>query len=283
MKRSPLIPSLVIVLFIALLESGCVSHTTESAREPLTFAIVAVDDTGVLSQAQLKTVENDLIQYLIDTGLAEKDMRFIDDPTRADTVFRVRLVGTHAWGAPPAIAYVSPSYGSRYSYTPDSSTYNPIYSPYPTFPLWPYNYYYNGLGYPYYSPLPYYSSLRIHHPVTAPPAPMAQPSHSPRHRPPLPAARPPADVSQNPPRPSRPTIITPGTERPTETPARRPSRPSIGSRPYPERSSPIHSPAPAPSFSPQSPSSNPAAAPALSSPVRENDGGDTRRRNVSER
>ncbi len=76
---------------IACLEARFASACSDSVREPGTYAIVAVDDQGVLPRAELDQFIDTLAQFLLDHGCVRGDQTLIDDPGRAATVFRIQI------------------------------------------------------------------------------------------------------------------------------------------------------------------------------------------------
>jgi hypothetical protein len=216
MKKLLSLPSLILLLLVALFSSGCVLVSTKSARNVHTYAIVAVDDAGVLPRAVQETIEDDIVQYLIDKGLVRKGEIFVDDPAYADTVFRVRLAGNVSTGAAASVTYISPTYRTR---APAYAASGPKYSgfdPYPSFASWAFDNYYNSTymggwyapGYYIPPPPPPSSSTR-------PPPPAVRPPHRP------PGVNPPPGT----PPPSRPppgVNPPPGTPPPAVAPPHRP-------------------------------------------------------------
>jgi len=94
MKKPRLIAGILFALAFALLTSACTSAQAGSTRirELHTYAIVAVDDQGVLSQAELARIRIGIVQYLTDEGYVRSGQVFTDDVVHAEVVFRVRIV-----------------------------------------------------------------------------------------------------------------------------------------------------------------------------------------------
>ncbi len=97
---------------LALLTAGCVS--TLSRAEPAeafhSYAIVADDDRGPLSPADLARVQIGLVQFLVSQGYVHPGQVFTPDFQQADVVFRITI----AWqGADNrfAVVAVTPAYG----------------------------------------------------------------------------------------------------------------------------------------------------------------------------
>ncbi len=100
------------VLALVVLGSGCASASSRQVRvRPLqTYAIVAADDQGTLSQTELNSIVDTLVQFLLDQGYVRSDETCIDDPGRATTVFRMKI----AWNEGRtsfAVVSVAPSSG----------------------------------------------------------------------------------------------------------------------------------------------------------------------------
>ena len=68
MKTPRLFASMLCVIAIVVLESGCTSASSSPVpvRQLHTYSIVAIDDQGVLSATELNQIEDTLVQYLID-------------------------------------------------------------------------------------------------------------------------------------------------------------------------------------------------------------------------
>jgi hypothetical protein len=113
MKNPRLIAGILFALVFALLTSACTSAQAGSTRikELHTYAIVAVDEKGVLSQTELARIQIGIVQYLTDEGYVRSDQVFTDDVVHADVVFRVRIAWMDA-GKSFAITDVVPSYSS---------------------------------------------------------------------------------------------------------------------------------------------------------------------------
>jgi hypothetical protein len=212
MKNPRLIAGILFALGFAFLATGCSSYSSRSARTKAlnTYAIIAVGEQGLLSQAELGKVQNDIVQYLVARGYVQSGQVLVDDPVYADVVFRVRLASS-ATSPGPVITYVAPSYSSDATATAyaagasDSYTYMPpgFDSQYGMSRLDRYGYN-NGLGYydnfyDYYNYGPYSPFIGgtifiqpvypLHHPRH--PSPIAhQPGTT---HPPFRGHRPPAD------------------------------------------------------------------------------------------
>jgi hypothetical protein len=106
------IAGILFALTCALLSSACTSAQTGSTRirELHTYAIVAVDDQGVLSQAELAKIQIGIVQYLTDEGYVRSGQVFTDDVVHAEMVFRVRIAWMDA-GKSFAVTEVAPTYG----------------------------------------------------------------------------------------------------------------------------------------------------------------------------
>ena len=110
-------------------------------RTPRTFAIIAVDENGVLSSAELRTIQDPIIQYLIVHDMIRTGYTYIENPVDADVTFGVKLlrgepdqgviitkvVASYARGSrPPSNVYLGAYYpmggfydeGRYYVYTP---------------------------------------------------------------------------------------------------------------------------------------------------------------------
>jgi hypothetical protein len=112
MKNLPLLACLLGTLVITLIGPGCVSTSSEPAlvREPRTYAIIAADDQGPLSQAESNSIENSLVQFLLDQGYVGSDQTLVMDTTRAATVFRI-MVAWNVGRTSFAIVSVTPGLG----------------------------------------------------------------------------------------------------------------------------------------------------------------------------
>jgi hypothetical protein len=116
--RSPCYLACVLcVLLTAFLASGCTSTASMPAPRRLvqTYAIVAADDQGILSQTELNSIVDTLVQFLLDQGYVRSDQVFIDDPGQAAVVFRMRI----AWNTGRtsfAVVSVAPSSGGPVVY-----------------------------------------------------------------------------------------------------------------------------------------------------------------------
>jgi hypothetical protein len=96
---------------IAVLGSACTSASPRpaSVRPVRSYAIVAMDGQGVLSQTELNQVEDSLVQFLLDQGYVRGNQTLLDDPAQADALFRIKI----AWNSVRtsfAIVDVAPSY-----------------------------------------------------------------------------------------------------------------------------------------------------------------------------
>ena len=78
MKNLRLIAGILSALTFALLISACTSAQAgyTRIRELRTYAIVAVDDQGVLSQSDLAKIRIGIVQYLTDEGYVHGGERF---------------------------------------------------------------------------------------------------------------------------------------------------------------------------------------------------------------
>jgi hypothetical protein len=155
MKTLRLVPSVFLALGFALLASGCAtnSYSAVPIRQIQTYAIVAFDDQGVLSQAELDKIRDTLVQFLFDQGYVRIDQQLITDPVIADIVFRIKIAWP-ATGISIAILGVAPSYSGGSVYAAAPVTYAPpapwVYDGWSYDPWWYGDYYgsYNG-GYSY--------------------------------------------------------------------------------------------------------------------------------------
>jgi hypothetical protein len=159
MKNLRLIAGILFALAFALLTSACTSAQAGSTRirELHTYAIVAVDDQGVLSQADLAKIRIGIVQYLTDEGYVRSGQMFTDDVVHADMVFRVQIAWMDA-GKSFAVTEVAPTYGGggapvteyaavamepyeAWTYDPwiyDNSSYGYYYGPYAPWILAPF-------------------------------------------------------------------------------------------------------------------------------------------------
>ncbi len=117
MKNPPLLACVLGILLTVLLASGCATASPGAApaRELRTYAIVAADDQGILSQTELNSIADTLVQFLLDQGYVRSDQVFIDDPGRAATVFRMQI----AWNQGRtsfAVVSVAPGSGGAVVY-----------------------------------------------------------------------------------------------------------------------------------------------------------------------
>ena len=150
MKNLRPIAGILFALAFALLTSACTSAQAGSTRirELHTYAIVAVDDQGVLSQADLAKIRIGIVQYLTDEGYVRSGQMFTDDVVHADMVFRVQIAWMDA-GKSFAVTEVAPTYGgggapvTEYA-AEDSGPYLPSY-----YDPWYYDNSYYGYGYFY--------------------------------------------------------------------------------------------------------------------------------------
>jgi hypothetical protein len=193
MKNPRPIAGILFALAFALLTSACTSAQagTTRIRELHTYAIVAVDDQGVLSQAELAKIQIGIVQYLTDEGYVRSGQVFTDDVVHADMVFRVHVAWMDA-GKSFAVTEVAPTYGGGAPVTEyaeeDSMPYLPSY-----YDSWYYDNSYDDYGYFYgpYAPwifapfAPIYVWDRHRHPsppiVHHPPSSKGLPE---KHRPP---------------------------------------------------------------------------------------------------
>lgn len=233
MKKTLSAPSFVYALVLALLTSGCGFLPTRTSRQVHTFAIVAIDDNGTVPRSLLGTIEDDIVQHLITKGLVRPGEVFLEEPTYADTVFRVRLAGIVGGTAAPTVSYISPSYSNRVAYANPRGVYYPFYSTFPTYSSWFYDSYYFH-EYPFWYSHTYPTYYRVDPRPAPPPSP------------------PPAVVTP-PPRP-RPTIISVTPRPPEDGGHRRRVQPSA-QREYTSRSPSSYS-APTPTYSSSASSSS---------------------------
>jgi hypothetical protein len=93
MNTPRLFACILCAIAIAAAEAGCVSESSRPlpVLQPHTYAIVAVDDQGTLSQTELIRIEDSLVQFLLDQGYVRSTQTLIDDPAGADQVFRFDL------------------------------------------------------------------------------------------------------------------------------------------------------------------------------------------------
>ena len=112
MKNLRLIAGILSAFAFALLVSACTSVQAGATRirELHTYAIVAVDDQGVLSQSDLAKIRIGIVQYLTDEGWVRSGQMFTEDVVHADMVFRVRIAWMDA-GKSFAVTEVAPTYG----------------------------------------------------------------------------------------------------------------------------------------------------------------------------
>jgi hypothetical protein len=111
MKNLRLIACVLCTVVVVLLESGCASTSPSEAqvRESRTYAIIAADAQGALSQTELNSIVETLVQFLLDQGYVRSDQILIDDPGRAAVVFRMKI----AWNeGRTSFAVVSVASGS---------------------------------------------------------------------------------------------------------------------------------------------------------------------------
>ena len=147
---------LFLTLVAAALLGGCATMPATGrvrAARPATYAVIAVDSTGVLSQADFRRIEVGVIQYLLDEGYVQSGEKYVTDVLHADIVFRVRI----AWqgkdggfrvtevvpsfsGAPPPASYAS---GGSATYAPAYGDSGWNYDP------WWYDDYYGDSWFPY--------------------------------------------------------------------------------------------------------------------------------------
>jgi hypothetical protein len=145
------IAGILFALAFALLTSACTSVQTGFTRikELHTYAIVAVDEKGVLSQSELAKIQIGIVQYLTDEGYVRSDQVFTDDVVHADAVFRVRIAWMDA-GQSFAITEVVPSYSSGTAPTEYAAEASESYIPWSYSPdPWLYDNSYYDYGYFY--------------------------------------------------------------------------------------------------------------------------------------
>ncbi|MDD2763624.1 MAG: hypothetical protein PHE83_06580 [Opitutaceae bacterium] len=191
MKNPRPIVGILLILGLVFLAASCISVPARAAQPDgrQTYAIIAVDDHGVLTQADQEKIRRSLVQYLTDQGYVQRDQVLTDDVVHADVVFRVMIAWQDA-GTRFAITEVVPSYsaaGLPSDYAAES--------PPPAVP-WSYDndYYDDGyLGYAYspFTPywaffpfIPYYEFRHHRSPppyVNHPPPPKGPPG---KHHPP---------------------------------------------------------------------------------------------------
>ena len=159
MKNFRLIACVLCALVVAFLESGCAAASSSRApvRELRTYAIIAADSQGTLSQTELNSIVDTLVQFLLDRGYVRSDQILIDDPGRAAVVFRMKIAwnqgrtsfvvvsvisgfgGANGYAeAPPAYATSAPPPDDDWNNDPwrndDDSGY--AYGPYSPFFIW---------------------------------------------------------------------------------------------------------------------------------------------------
>src|SRR3990172_4333652 len=140
--KNPLLAFVPFMMGLLLLVSGCESTQSTGARHPRTFAIIAMDENGVLSSAELRTVQDPIIQYLIVHEMVRTGYTYIENPVDADVTFGVKLlrgtpdqgliitkvVATHLRGSPPpSNVYLGGFYPTDIYY--DDARYNGYYPP----------------------------------------------------------------------------------------------------------------------------------------------------------
>ena len=144
MKKPLLLSVTLCAIALAVLASGCTSASSSPTpvRQLRTYAVVAVDDQGILSQTELNKIVDSLVQYLIDQGYVRSNQTLLDDPVRADAVFRIKIAwneGQSSFG----IVEVEPSYGGgdgSASPPPAYATTTPLPPPvYAAGAPWPYD------------------------------------------------------------------------------------------------------------------------------------------------
>ena len=99
---------------LAFMTAGWASTPTRAAEDTSfqSYAIVAVDDRGVLSAAELADIQIGIVQYLVTQGYVHAGQVFTTDVVHADVVFRVGI----AWQGTETrftIVAVAPIYGDR--------------------------------------------------------------------------------------------------------------------------------------------------------------------------
>ena len=117
MRESRIVACIVCLLVTAFLATGCTTVPSNPTpdRELRTYAIIAADDQGDLSQTELNSVVDTLVQFLLDQGYVRSDQTFVDDPAQAMTIFRMKI----AWNEGRtsfAVVSVAPSSGGAIVY-----------------------------------------------------------------------------------------------------------------------------------------------------------------------
>jgi hypothetical protein len=121
MKNLRLIACVLCTLIVAFFESGCASADSSHApvRELRTYSIIAADDQGTLSQTELNSIVDTLVQFLLDQGYVRTDQILIDDPGRAAVVFRMKIAWNEGRTSFAVVSVVPGSGGERvYAETP---------------------------------------------------------------------------------------------------------------------------------------------------------------------
>jgi hypothetical protein len=156
MKTSRLVASVLFALGFTIFGSGCAtaSYSAVPIRQLQTYAIIAVDDQGILSQTELDKILDTLVQFLLDQGYVHSDQVLIADPVTANTVFRIRIAWP-ATGSSLVIMGVAPSYSGGSVYADSPVSYAPsspwLYDEW-SYDPWRYGDYYGGYSYGPYCP-----------------------------------------------------------------------------------------------------------------------------------
>lgn len=139
---------ILLVCGLAFLTAGCVSGPTRAAQvvDFHTYGIIAADDRGILSPAELDRIQIGVVQYLVSERYVHSGQVFVPDIRQADIVFRVTI----AWqgtGDSFAVVDVAPAFGGVA--TAGASPGAPVYSEVPYEPEWDDYYDYPDFGYAY--------------------------------------------------------------------------------------------------------------------------------------
>jgi len=152
--RSAFIALLIILApLITVFGTGCSTAYSRPVHLPSghpTYAIIAFDDQGVISQTDLTLIRARLAEALIERGYVRRSQILVDDPLRAEIIFRVKV----AWiddGEGFAVTEIVPSYGGGSTYYIPAPAYA---SDYPwmgrgswCYDPWSDDWYYYGCGY----------------------------------------------------------------------------------------------------------------------------------------